>query len=220
MLICVHISKYLEKKFFYSLSFFICPWVLFAGSISIQVDPYLVVNLIGQRINMEGYLDLSNQGDSTALDVVPELEIGAWKWVGEAQDLQPQGSYRWTVKSRAFLSDWNCVETHCRDALLPSVGKYPLLVRRNYQDLNGYAFSTVTVQELAVGFNGPWPLPLVGQWDVVSHGQYFTATLSLENTLSSDLEAVPMLYASNQVVIPGIRRITGRSVCDPMRRYL
>lgn len=177
-----------------------------SGIISIQGDPELTFHLEENNITIEGHVEFTHLGDETALDVFPEIQVGGWVWKGTAQRMQPQAKYRWDISSKTSLSDWDCVEKHCQNTNLPDLGTYPMIVRRYYQDLNGYPFSKIIVKDIQIGTNNkpqsPLQLPITGQLDVRSYGHSFSAKLSLENLSSNMLEVVPTLYAAKEIHIP------------------
>lgn len=178
---------------------------LLAGTISIQGSPRVQFTLEDGIVRVSGYVEFVNLGDETAMDVFPELSIGAWRWAGLQRSLDPNERYRWEINSQASLSEWHCIEKHCRDFQLPLIGSYPMEIRRYYQDLNGYPFSLLAMKDVTIGmqsYQSPLQLPLKGQLEVTSHGETFTAKLFLENSSTEDLELVTTLKSTKEISIP------------------
>lgn len=178
-----------------------------AGTIAIQGMPELSFTLSQQTITVEGHIEFTNLGDETAMDVFPELQVGSWKWTGKAHNLDPNETHRWPIFSTAHITDWNCREDHCKALDLPPFGTYPLIIRRYYQDLNGYPFSILNMNVIKLGIESsdlqsPLNSPITGHLNVQSHGQSFTARLLLENLSEDTIEVVPTLISSKEISVP------------------
>ena len=190
----------LDKLSFISC-FFLSASSLLAGSISIQGSPQMQFTLEDGVVKVSGHVEFVNLGDETAMDVFPEVSIGAWKWTGSQHKLDPNERYRWEISSQASLFEWHCVEKYCKDFQLPLIGSYPVEIRRYYQDLNGYPFSLLAMEYVTIGQSPP-QVPLIGQLEVTSYGESFTAKLSLENSSAEDLEIITTLKSTKEISIP------------------
>ena len=174
-----------------------------AGTISIQGSPQVQFELKEDVVTVSGHVELVNLGDEMALDVSPELQIGSWQWKGDGYDLDPNQKHHWEIHERAVLSKWSCAEQHCKDFQLPLMGSYPMEFYRHYHDMNGYPFSSMTVENIFIGteaLSSP-KLPLQGQLQITSHGKSFTANLSLENLSNEHLGVLVTLRSTKAIFI-------------------
>ena len=186
------------------LFFFILSEGLLAGTISIQGSPQVQLELNKNLVVMSGHIEFVNLGDEKALDVFPELKIGSWQWKGDGHNLDPKQKHHWRIHKKASLSEWQCIEESCKSFQLPLTGSYPMEFYRHYHDVNGYPFSSMTVEDVFVGTEAVKliELPLQGQLEVISHGSSFVANLSLENSSNEQLEALVTLRSTKAIAIP------------------
>ena len=155
-------------------------------------------------VTVSGHVELVNKGDEIALDVFPELQIGSWQWKGDGYDLDPEEKYHWNIHEKASLSESYCIKEHCKDFQLPLMGSYPMEFYRHYHDMNGYPFSSISVKNIFIGAKATPPpkLPLQGELQITSHGNSFTANLSLENLSNEQLGVSVILRSTKAISIP------------------
>src|SRR3989344_5343811 len=75
-------------------------------------------------------LTMENKGDEPAMAVQPEIEFTGRSFLGEATSQLDPGSSR----------SWNIPVT----TTLDTPGRYPLILKTRYYDLNNYAFSSIS----------------------------------------------------------------------------
>ena len=189
--------------YLFILSFILVSNSTFAGIISIQGSPQLQFKLKGEFVTVSGDIEFVNLGNETALDVFPQLQVGSWEWIGDAYNLGPNEKHRWKIDVETSLSEWHCREKHCKNFQLPLIGSYPMEFYRHYNDMNGYPFSSMMIKNIFIGTETAQSpkLPLNGQLQITSHGNYFTANLSLESLSNKDLEAVVILKSTKAISI-------------------
>jgi len=75
-------------------------------------------------------LTMENKGDEPAMAVQPEIEFTGKSFLGEAtSQLDPGSSRSWNIPISTTLS---------------TAGRYPLILKTRYYDLNNYAFSSIS----------------------------------------------------------------------------
>lgn len=75
-------------------------------------------------------LTMENKGDEPAMAVQPEIEFAGKSFLGEAtSQLDPGSSRSWNIPITTTLS---------------TPGRYPLILKTRYYDLNNYAFSSIS----------------------------------------------------------------------------
>ena len=123
-----------------------------ASYLTINGAPTLNVSMDGENISLSGSFEITNRGDEEAADVFPGLSLGQWSWVGSPKRLPAGKSEIWEISARIAADGLGCRGGEvCGGADLPGLGKFPLLVRRHYSDLNGYQFSAADVASVIIG---------------------------------------------------------------------
>jgi len=167
--------------------------VAWAGYLTINGTPKIEANVSGQNIILKGSYEIENSGDETAANVFPALTLGAWVWAGEPKSVKAGESETWTLDFTIPMEKLKCSEDRaCAGLDLPLSGRFPLYVRRHYEDQNGYRFSAAQVHGLQLGELSSEQLTalrlptLDGALSCRGDGQSFRCKLDFQN---SGLEA-------------------------------
>lgn len=163
-----------------------------------------------QMFSFKGTYNISNSGDETASEVFPTYELKKWKWTGPAQNLPANGSYVWKFDLEVPLDQLTCEKGDqgpktCLDFDVPIRGSLPLLIRRNYQDRNGYRFSSTDVQQVILGSLSEQEYHRIQLPDVFSkfkisgNGQRFKGKLKIQNDMGSEGKMIVEYLTSSEI---------------------
>ncbi len=101
---------------------------------------------------LKGFYKMSNEGNTSAIDVTPVFQMAGWSWTGEATRIDPGDSYTWMIDTKIPKDKLQCVgKSPCASFELPLMGAYPLVIMRYYKDLNAHQFSLPDVYRVVVG---------------------------------------------------------------------
>lgn len=122
-----------------------------AGTLTIVGTPILRASIDGGSIDLSGSFELRNQGNESAREVFPEVEIGSWSWVGTPEFMTQGSKKEWKFEELVSVEKLACRENVSFCTNLPARGALPVRIRRHYQDLNGYRFTSPDVLTLEIG---------------------------------------------------------------------
>src|SRR5262245_7503126 len=125
-----------------------------AGTIRLVGEPFVEAVPDGEGIHLTGRFEMRNDGDETAREVFPALELGGWVYAGEPADINAGQQHVWQIDGAISAEQLGCradAQARCAGLDLPRRGAFPMFVRKHYRDLNGKAFSAPAVRTIFVG---------------------------------------------------------------------
>lgn len=122
------------------MNFLFC-FLLFAqaGFLQMQSSQNLKFENADSGLILKGQYIIDNQGDETAKNVFPVLQVDNFKWTGEPRDIDPGEKFAWSLSEEI------------PNSLLkgPSKGLFLISVQKYYQDYNGYQFQIPDLFQIA-----------------------------------------------------------------------
>ncbi len=175
-----------------------------AEHITLSANSTYTVTGSETEVQMTGFYSIANTGDALAVAVQPTLALGEWSWAGDAVNLEPNAKHNWEIDVKFPKTLLACGGVPNCPLTLPTRGLFPLLVRRNYSDNNGYKFSTADVTAIEIGPvdpNGAGPIrdrALNGLLSLTGlHGE-----LKVKNQRISPVRAQLSYFGSKDVSLP------------------
>lgn len=180
----------------------------FASSLTIEGHPRFEVKQEGENWRISGAYEIVNNGDETARNVFPNLELGAWRWVGEPKTLAMNETAVWNLNEVLPREKLACVAgDNCAGQALPDRGLFPLLIRRHYEDTNSYQFSAAEVVDLTLGELTNEALvasrarPIVAKLAIDDDGDDIDAKLELKNISPSPKKISVSYFTSREIEV-------------------
>lgn len=181
------------------------PTFCVAGTLILKGDLKIQAQLDGNDVLISGSYTAKNAGNERMREALLTLSIGEWKWAGEPVELAPDESHKWQINGRFALDQLSCKHTKsCADVNLPMRGKFPVLVHKLYQDVNGYQFSVPDVTYILIGelnSDETYRLhvpTLLSRMKINKDGQNFLAKLTIRNTSTEPKRLVNMLFTTRE----------------------
>lgn len=181
-----------------------------AGSLTINGSSDLHFSVENDQLKIDGSYSIENKGDETAKEVFPSLELGHWSWAGDPKQLDQSKKETWIINTTIPLTELNCTAKDlCAGLKLPLSGALPLLVRRHYQDLNGYRFSAADIELIEIGdipgeARAAIRTPdLDGKLSFDGDGQEFVGTVEFINASAEPRKVALGVHTSRELKVTG-----------------
>jgi hypothetical protein len=208
--------------FFVCSCFFIGAGQASASNLTIEGYPKFEVKQEGQNWRLIGTYEIVNNGDETAKNVFPNLELGSWHWVGEPKTLAMKEKAVWNLDEILPGEKLACkAGDTCAGQNLPDHGLFPLLIRRHYEDMNSYQFTAAEVLNIVIGeLTGEAMVssrakPLVAKLAFHENGNSFGAKLELKNISQVPKKVSVAYFTSREIEVmtqPKIVELSGGAV--------
>ena len=176
-----------------------------AGFIRIIPKQDVKVSLEAEQVKIEGYYEVTNDGNEAALRVFPKIEIDKWLYVGEPIDLKPQSSHQWKFsesKSKAEVFT---------DVNLNPRGVWAAKVERNYSDLNSYPYAVQDLFFVQIGENFTSSERLAmqspkvqSQFKLENKSYGGSGDWTLENTSTQEINVLLSLLIAKEFKVEGL----------------
>lgn len=178
-------------KILYSLAFLFHTLSAPAAYITLVGEPKIEFTASNpQQVKISGTYSIANQGDESAQQVFPSIQIGSWAWAGDPRFIKANEKTEWKIQTRVPLEKF--FDTGKK---LPATGLYPAIVTRHYQDLNGYALSAMDILPAMIGRLTEEQTTLIrlaeidGKFTAQGNGQKFKAIAEFNNHSTSPHQA-------------------------------
>lgn len=174
----------------------------YAGYLTIGGIAKITTTVENGNLNLTGTYEISNRGNESAQNVFPSFELGKWSWAGDERILSPGSNEVWPIKASISLERISHKEAG-GEIELPAKGRFPLIVLRHYEDVNGVKFSVADVTEIFVGSLTPEELSIAKIPQVNTtfacdgDGKTFSCLLTMRN-LSQTAKKIAVSYHTSQ----------------------
>jgi hypothetical protein len=153
-----------------------------AGYLQIVGESSVRLEKLNQNLRLVGEYQIKNQGDETARNVYPEIQIDQFSWHGEPVMLDAGTTHVWKISQTIASSQ----------LVLPPLGRFALVIFHHYEDLNAYPFEIPSVQLLTVGAPMQSREPSVQLTVLPVNSGIYSAQYSIANSSGDKLHCLPM----------------------------
>lgn len=160
----------------------------------------------GNALKLQGTYSLENIGDEAIQNVTVSVQVGSWIWAGTPVTLRVKEKKEWSASETIPVEQLSCEQDGlCAGLDLPAKGLFPKMIRRHYEDVNGYQYGYLDVYTQQVGSLTPtdtgmiFNAPLTGKLTVSGSSGRFKGRLDVFNSAAAPREVAVSVLTSKQI---------------------